>query len=143
MLQHNSKCQFGFWWLWYLLFFSATPFIEEFPYTADDEEPVYNDDEFFFDCLGSGNEREVTWYQDGVAIEAGEDFIDAGSGLVTGDYEFQQTQAYRRKYNWKSPPASCNNVAKYNGQYKCTVKATAGDVESETSNTFNLKTQCK
>ena len=69
--------------------------LEEFP--SDPQSPVYDDPDFFLDCLGAGNDRAVDWTKGGAELPD-EDFELDKSEIETGaDYSFDQIEAYRER----------------------------------------------
>ena len=74
---------------------TAYAMIEDFK--PEPENPIYDDPDFFLDCLGSGNDRTVKLTKGGADL-SDEDFQLKKSGTETGgDYSFDQTKAYRKR----------------------------------------------
>ena len=101
--------------------------------------PVYNSRDFTLSAVGSGNERMLRW-------EGVDDlFTLETNNTVIGDFSYGQKEAFKQSCKWRMPgeKTGCEEVKKYNGQYKVVVMATAGGTVTREEKIVTVNVQCK
>ena len=94
--------------------------------------------------MGAGNNIDVSWSKDGGDFPSA-DFDDEAAKEVDGDFTYGQKKAWSSSFTWKQPviDATCDTVARHNGEYTCTVQAMAGGSNTDDSSSVQVTVQCE